>query len=105
MGCLPWKESKYGHSQGLVTQSHATGSDRKRVKPVFGVLRKYDVVVDGAVSKDSAETERAGQSLASIRAPQAHMCGSHIATPRRKPTATRTYSSSSLSPHAVIGKA
>jgi len=43
--------------------------------------------------------------LASIRAPQAHMCGSHIATPRRKPTATRTSSSSSLSPHAVIGKA
>src|SRR6218665_1839939 len=27
-----------GHSQGLVTQSHATGSDRKRVKPVSGVL-------------------------------------------------------------------
>src|SRR6218665_2919527 len=27
------------HSQGLVTQSHdATGSDRKRVKPVSGVL-------------------------------------------------------------------
>src|SRR6218665_2372450 len=24
-----------------------------------------------------------------IRAPQAHMCGSHIAAPRRKPTATR----------------
>src|SRR6218665_1010463 len=27
-----------GHSQGLVTQSQATGSDRKRVKPVSGVL-------------------------------------------------------------------
>src|SRR6218665_1264038 len=27
-----------GHSQGFVTQSHATGSDRKRVKPVSGVL-------------------------------------------------------------------
>src|SRR6218665_702192 len=27
-----------GHSQGLVTQSHATGSGRKRVKPVSGVL-------------------------------------------------------------------
>src|SRR6218665_2045331 len=27
-----------GHSQGLVTQSQATGSDRKRVKSVSGVL-------------------------------------------------------------------
>src|SRR6218665_169968 len=27
------------HSQGLVTKSHTTGSDRKRVKPFSGVLR------------------------------------------------------------------
>src|SRR6218665_1553814 len=41
--------------------------------------------------------------LESIRVQKAHMCGSHIATQRRKPTATRTSSSSSLSPHAVTG--
>src|SRR6218665_2698090 len=42
--------------------------------------------------------------LASIRAPQAHMCGSHIATPRRKPTATLTCSSSVLAHMQLLAR-
>src|SRR5678815_4665084 len=63
------------------------------------------IVLCLAIRPKPREQDRPWLSLASIRAPQAHMCGSHIVAPRRKPTATRTSSLSSLNPHAVIGKA
>src|ERR1043165_3157258 len=63
------------------------------------------IVLCRAIRPKPREQDRPWLPLASIRDPQAHMCGSHIATPRRKPTATRTSSLSNLNPHAVIGKA
>src|ERR1043165_2040223 len=63
------------------------------------------IVLCRAIRPKPREQDRPWLPLASIRDPQAHMCGSHIAAPRRKPTATRTSSLSSLNPHAVIGKA
>src|SRR6218665_815423 len=62
-------------------------------------------IVDGTILPKPREHDKPWLPMASIRAPQEHMCGSHIAAPRRKPTAIPTSSSSSLSQHAVIGKA
>src|SRR5688572_8660251 len=42
---------------------------------------------------------------AATEEPQGHLCGSQRGTPSRRPTATLTDSSSSLSPHEVIGRA
>ena len=49
--------------------------------------------------------ERQWIAVASTKAPQGHVCGSHSLAPRRRPTATRTASSSNRSPQEAIGRA
>src|SRR6218665_935387 len=83
------------------------GGSLMDVIPAFERVRciKSLMVLGRAIRPKPREHDKPWLPVASIRAPQEHMCSSHIAAPRRKPTAIRTSSSLSFRRHAVIGKA